>query len=61
MNGDYLPITHHPRKINPEQIRKIREGAKKADQIRKQADKDHKANDVPAAEQQLLKDLENID
>ena len=60
MNGDYMPISHHPRKIDPEQIKKIKEGAKKADEIRKKADAHHHQRDVPAAEEQLLKDLDAL-
>ncbi|QQR83860.1 hypothetical protein IPJ72_01475 [Candidatus Peregrinibacteria bacterium] len=59
--GDFLPIGGHPRKpIDPKKIAKIKEGGKKADQIHQKAVEHHKKIDIPAAEEQLLKDLEGM-
>ena len=58
--GDFMPIGGHRRKADPKLIKKIKEGGKKADQIRQKADEHHHAHDVPKAEEELLKDLDSI-
>ncbi len=55
-----MPIGGHKRKIDPKKIKKIKEGGKKADQIHKKTAAHHEEHEVPAAEDQLLKDLETI-
>ena len=60
MNGDYMPSGGHKRKHDPKHAQKIKEGGKKADAIRKKADEHHKTVDEPAAEEKLLKDLEEL-
>lgn len=60
MNGDHMPIGGHRRQLDPKRIEEIKKGWKKADKIRKEADAKHKNEDVPAAEEQLLKDLEGL-
>lgn len=58
--GDHMPIGGHRRKIDPKKVAEIKKGGKKADAIRKKADAHHKAEEVPKAEEDLLKDLEQI-
>ena len=58
--GDFMPIGGHRKKYDPKHAQKIKEGGKKADAIRQKAMEEHKSVDVPAAEDELLKDLENI-
>lgn len=58
--GDLLPQGSHRKNPDPKRIQKIKEGGKRADQIHKQADAHHKAAEVPVAEQQLMKDLEEF-
>ena len=58
--GDLMPIGSHKRKPDPKRAKKIREGGKKADEIRKQANIHHKSVDVPIAEEQLEKDLKKL-
>ncbi len=58
--GDFIPTGRHRRKHDPKHAKKIIEGGKKADAIRQKAMEEHNKIDVPAAEDELLKDLENI-
>ena len=59
--GDHMPSGGgHRRQIDPKKIAKIKEGGKKADAIRQQADAHHEAEEVPKAEEELLKDLNKI-
>ena len=58
--GDLMPIGGHYRKPDQKHAQKIREGGKKADAIRQKAEEHHKAEEVPTAEEELMKDLENI-
>lgn len=59
--GDFQPTGGHRRKpLDPKKIQKIKEGGRKADEIRKKADVHHESHDVPAAEEELLKDLGKI-
>jgi len=58
--GDFMPIGGHRRKHDPKHAKKIKEGGKKADKIRKLANAHHKEHEVPKAEDQLLQDLEGI-
>jgi len=58
--GDYMPTGRHKRKYDPKYAKKIKEGGKRAKEIRKIASKHHKIEEVPKAEEELLKDLENL-
>ena len=58
--GDHMPAGGHRRKIDPKKIQKIKEGGKKAEAIRQKADAHHKAEEIPQAEEELLKDLEQV-
>jgi len=58
--GDTLPSGHHTKRRDPVYIKKILEGGKKADEIRKKALEHHKKEEEPLAEEQLLKDLKKI-
>jgi hypothetical protein len=58
--GDFMPIGRHRRKYDPKRAQKIKEGGKKADKIRKIANSMHRKHEVPKAEEELLKDLEEI-
>ena len=58
--GDFIPTGGHRRKYDPKHAQKIKEGGKRADIIHKKAMEEHKKVDVPAAEDELLKDLEDI-
>jgi len=58
--GDLMPIGGHKRKRDPKRAKKIREGGKKADAIRKKTDEHHEKVEVPIAEEKLLEDLEQI-
>jgi len=60
MNGDLMPIGGHKRKYDPKHAQKIKEGGKKAEEIRQASIAQHKAEEVPVAEENLLKDLEDI-
>ena len=60
MNGDHMPIGGHKRKYDPVHAKKIKEGGKLADKIHKESTAKHKAEDVPQAEEELLKNLEDI-
>ncbi len=59
--GDYTPAGHHHKKYDPDAVKRLKEGGKKADEIRQLAMKHHQEHDVPTAEQQLLKDLEDVE
>lgn len=58
--GDYMPIGGHKRRYDPKYAQKIKEGGKKAEQIRKTSSHHHKSVEIPAAEEELLKDLNNL-
>ncbi|MBN2087006.1 hypothetical protein JW758_01530 [Candidatus Peregrinibacteria bacterium] len=58
--GDFMPIGGHRRKYDPAYAKKIKEGGKKAEKIREKATRHHKTIDVPKAEEDLLKDLEEL-
>ena len=58
--GDLMPIGGHYRKPDPKRIKKILEGGKKAEAIRQKAEEHHKAEEVPTAEEELVKDLKNL-
>jgi len=58
--GDLMPIGGHRRKRDPKRAKKIIEGGKKADAIRKKSNEHHKKIEVPIAEEQLEKDLKNL-
>ena len=56
-----MPTGHRRRKADPKHAKKLIEGGKRAKVIRKKADEHHAKVDVPAAEDQLLKDLEGLE
>ena len=58
--GDFMPAGRHRRKHDPKHAKKIREGGKKADAIRKKTNHLHREIEVPAAEEELLKDLSEL-
>ncbi len=58
--GDLMPTGGHHRKADPKKIQKIKEGGKKADEIHKKTEAHHEEQEVPAAEEELLKDLKDI-
>jgi hypothetical protein len=58
--GDYIPTGGHQRKFDPAHAKRVKEGGKKADAIRQKATEHHEKVDVPTAEEELLKDLEEI-
>lgn len=58
--GDFMPQGYRRKKADPKRAAKIKEGGKKADEIRKKAMTHHHEHDVPKAEEDLLKDLESI-
>lgn len=59
--GDFMPVGRHRRRYDPDYAKKLREGGKKAAEIRKKASRHHGAIEVPKAEEQLLKDLEALE
>ncbi|MBU0727103.1 hypothetical protein KKA95_00280 [Patescibacteria group bacterium] len=58
--GDYMPTGGHRRRYDPKQAQKIKEGGKRAEKIRQKSTQHHKEVEVPQAEEELLKDLENL-
>jgi len=58
--GDYMPMGRHKRKHDPKRAKKIKEGGKRADAIRKMTDEHHQAHEVPKAEEELMKDLSEL-
>lgn len=58
--GDYIPTGGHRRKHDPKYAKKIKEGGKRAQEIRKIATKHHKTEEVPKAEDELMKDLSEL-
>jgi hypothetical protein len=61
MNGDLMPMSGHRRKADPKHAQKIKEGGKKAQKIAKETTAKHQAEEVPKAEEELLKDLEQVE
>ena len=58
--GDFMPSGGHSRKADPARAKKIKEGGKKADAIHQKTEAHHKSEEEPAAESELLKDLDAI-
>jgi hypothetical protein len=58
--GELMPSGGYHRKADPKHLQKILEGGKKAKEIRKHADDHHKSEEEPVADDQLMKDLQNI-
>ena len=58
--GDLMPVGGHRRKADPKKIQKIKEGGKKADKIHKKTEAHHEKHEVPKAENELMKDLEQL-
>ena len=60
--GDLMPAGRRRKKaIDPKKLKKIREGWEKADKIREKAHVHHEEHEVPVAEEELQKDLEEIE
>jgi len=59
--GDYAPAGHHHKRYDPNAVRRLKEGGKKADAIHHLAMKHHEEHDVPAAEAELQKALEEME
>ncbi len=58
--GDLMPSGSHRAKPDPRLAKKIREGAKKADVIKKQMEAHHATEEIPTAEEELQKDLAKL-
>ncbi|MFH0837770.1 MAG: hypothetical protein V1880_00705 [Patescibacteria group bacterium] len=58
--GDYMPTGGHRRKADPKHARKIKEGGRKAQKIAKETTSKHLQEEVPLAEEELLKALEEV-
>ncbi|MBU1017635.1 hypothetical protein KKA33_01250 [Patescibacteria group bacterium] len=59
--GDFAPRGGHRKKaINPKKLKAMKEQWKKAPKIREKAKAQHEKEEVPKAEEELLKDLSNI-
>jgi len=58
--GDYIPPARK-RRYDPKHAAAIKQGGKKAQKILKNSSHEHLAVEVPAAEEELLKDLETLD
>jgi hypothetical protein len=58
--GDLLPSGGHRRRYDPAYVKKILEGGKKADEIRRKALEHHKKEEEPLAEEELMKELKKL-
>ncbi len=59
--GDYLPKGRHRKKpVDPKKLKAMKEQWKKAPEIREKATRHHKEKEVPKAEEELEKDLKQI-
>ena len=62
MNGDHMPGGGHRRKkATKQQIAKMIEGGKKAQEIERKTRAQHEQEEVPKAEEKLLQDLEGVE
>lgn len=61
MDGELMPQGGHHKKADPAYAQKLREGGKKAQQIARDTHAQHQKEDIPQAEEQLLKDLATIE
>jgi hypothetical protein len=59
--GDLMPTGGHRRKSDPKRAQKIREGGKIAETIRQKSNEHHKKVEEPIAEEQLLRDLKQLE
>lgn len=60
--GDLMPAGRRRKKrIDPKKLQKIKEGWKKAEKIRQETMAHHEEHEVPKAEEELLKDLKEIE
>lgn len=59
--GDFMPIGGHRRKFDPKHAKQIKEGGKKAQKIAKETTAKHQQVEVPKAEEELLKDLAEVE
>ncbi|MFH1012699.1 MAG: hypothetical protein V1760_03035 [Candidatus Peregrinibacteria bacterium] len=55
-----MPAGRHHGSPDPRHAQKVKEGGKKADALRKKRERHHKELEVPIAEKELLKDLEQL-
>ncbi len=59
--GDFQPRGSHRKKaIDPKKLKAMREQWKRAPKIREEAIAHHQEEEVPKAEEELLKDLEQL-
>jgi len=60
--GDLMPQGGSSRShtVDPKRLKKIQEGGKRADQIKKQMERQHQALEVPQAEEELLNVIKNL-
>lgn len=58
--GDYLPPARG-RRYDPKHAAAIKQGGKKAQKIHDESHTHHQSIEVPQAEEELLKDLENLE
>lgn len=61
MDGEITPMGGHRKKADPAYAKKIKEGGKKAQAIAKETHAIHQQQEVPQAEEELLKDLANFE
>lgn len=59
--GDYMPTGGHQRKHDPVHAKQIKEGGIRAQLIHKTSVAKHQEEDIPQAEDELMKELETID
>lgn len=59
--GDYLPTGGHRRRYDPAHAAAIKKGGKIAQQIAKKTRAEHQENEVPQAEDELIKALEELE
>lgn len=58
--GDYAPQGGHRRRYDPKHAAAIKKGGKKAQQIAKDTRVHHQTVEVPQAEEELMKELEEL-
>lgn len=59
--GDYMPVGGHRRKADPAHAQAIKKGGEEAERIRKRTIAEHQQKEVPQAENELLKDLKEVE
>lgn len=59
--GDFTPVGGHRRRYDPTRAAAIKQGGKKAQQIAKATGTHHQVIEVPQAEEELMKELEELE